>query len=169
MLNNYGAHYIDQLLYLAGHPEIIEIRCHLWAAATRGDADDVVRVWMKTADNVLLDLEINQASALSLPEWHVCGAHGTLIKSGATFDLKYYDPSEASALDVIEGAAPGRSYDNKDRLPWKEETMEAEGETLDFYKNISDVLLDRAEPYIPVEQTRELMRILEECRKDANF
>jgi scyllo-inositol 2-dehydrogenase (NADP+) len=89
MLNNYGAHYIDQLLYLAGHPEIVEVRCHLWAAATRGDADDVVRVWMKTVDNVLLDLEINQASALSLPEWHVCGTLGTMVGSQKAYDLRY--------------------------------------------------------------------------------
>ena len=169
MLNNYGAHYIDQLLYLAGHPEIVEVRCHLWAAATRGDADDVVRVWMKTADNVLLDLEINQASALSLPEWHVCGTQGTLVGTRKGFDLRYYDPAEAPPLAVTEGAAPGRSYDNNDRLPWIDETIEVEGKTLDFYQNVADVLFDGADPYIPIEQTRELMRILEACRKDAHF
>ena len=169
MLNNYGAHYIDQLLYLAGHPDIADIRCRLWAAATMGDADDVVRVWMTTEDRVLLDLEINQASALSLPGWHICGEYGTVVGSGSTFELKYYDPDQADPLEVKEGAAPGRSYDNKDRLPWIDSAIEVEGDTLDFYANIHDVLNGRAEPYIPIEQTCELMRIMEHCRTDAQL
>jgi predicted dehydrogenase len=169
MLNNYGSHYIDQLLYLSGHPEIADVQCHLWAAATRGDADDVVRVWIKTTDDVLLDLEINQASALSLPELQICGKFGTLVKSGPNLTLRYYDPAEAPPLEVIEGAAPGRSYDNQDRLPWIDEEIEVGGETLDFYQNIYHVLTEDAEPYIPVEQTRELMRIMALCRDSADF
>jgi scyllo-inositol 2-dehydrogenase (NADP+) len=169
MLNNYGSHYIDQLLYLSGHPEIVDVRCHLWAAATRGDADDVVRVWIKTKENVLLDLEINQASVLSMPELHICGKHGTLIKSGSTLNLKYFDPAKAPQLEVIEGAAPGRSYDNQDRLPWTDEEIQIDAETRDFYQNIFAVLTENAEPHIPVEQTRELMRIMALCRESADF
>lgn len=169
MLNNYGSHYIDQLLYLSGHPEIVDVRCHLWAAATRGDADDVVRVWIKTADNVLLDLEINQASALSMPQLHICGQHGTLMQLDSTLQLKYFDPAKAPPLAVIEGAAPGRSYDNQDQLPWVEEAIQINGGTRDFYQNIFAVLTENAEPYIPVEQTRELMRIMALCRDSAGF
>jgi len=169
MLNNYGAHYIDQLLYLADHPQLADIRCRLWAAATLGDADDVVRVWMTTTDNVLLDLEINQASAQTLPSWHICGDRGTMISDSAGFHLKYYRDQDAPPLEIKEGAAPGRSYDNKDRLPWIEETVEATGENLDFYANIYDVLSETSEPYIPIEQTRELMRVMAECRLDASF
>ncbi|MBT99227.1 MAG: hypothetical protein CL902_11450 [Dehalococcoidia bacterium] len=167
MLNNYGAHYIDQLLYLTRHPQIKDIRCRLWAAATRGDADDVVRVWMTTREGILLDLEINQASALSLPEWHICGEYGTAVKSGPGFEVKYYEPAEAPLLEVKEGAAPDRSYGNNDELPWQVGSVHVEGQTLDFYQNIHDVLFERAEPYIPIEQTRELMRIMACCREDA--
>ena len=169
MLNNYGAHYLDQLLYLSGHADIVDVRCHLWAAATRGDADDVVRAWVKTGQNVLLDLEINQASALSLPELHICGSHGTLVKSGPHLDLRCYDPDKAPPLDVIEGAAPGRSYDNKDILPWVDEQIAIGKEPLDFYANIHDVITGDAEPHIPVKQTRELMRIMALCRESAGF
>jgi scyllo-inositol 2-dehydrogenase (NADP+) len=169
MLNNYGSHYIDQVLYLAGHPQIADVRCHLWAAATKGDADDVVRVWIKTGNGVLLDVEINQASALPLPELQICGKFGTLVKSGPELNLRYYDPKDAPSLEVIEGAAPGRSYDNQDRLPWVDEEIEVSGETRDFYQNIHDVISSDAEPYIPVEQTRELMRIMALCRESADF
>ncbi|MCH2664274.1 Gfo/Idh/MocA family oxidoreductase [bacterium] len=169
MLNNYGSHYIDQLLYLSGHAEITDIRCRLWAAATLGDADDVVRAWLTTAEGTLLDLEINQASALSLPEWHVCGTLGTLVKSGPDIEVRTYDPAEADPLEVAEGAAPNRSYDNQDRLPWREESVAVEEQPLDFYQNIHDVLFGRAEPYVPIEQTRELMRVIAACRDDSGF
>jgi predicted dehydrogenase len=169
MLNNYGSHYIDQVLYLAGHPNIADVQCHLWAAATKGDADDVVRVWIKTVDDVLLDIEINQASALSLPELQICGNLGTLVKEGPELSLRFYDPKDAPPLEVIEGAAPGRSYDNQDRLPWADEKVEVSGVTRDFYQNIYEVITRNEEPYIPVEQTRELMRIMALCRENADF
>jgi predicted dehydrogenase len=44
MLFNYGAHYVDQLMHIANFPSLCDVHCHLWAAATRGDADDVVKV-----------------------------------------------------------------------------------------------------------------------------
>ena len=47
MLNNYGAHYLDQLIYLSDDSAITEVDCKLWAIATRGDADDVVKAWVK--------------------------------------------------------------------------------------------------------------------------
>ena len=52
-----------QLLYLAGFPRLASVDCHLWAAATRGDADDVVKAWLRTESGLLLDLEIDEAAA----------------------------------------------------------------------------------------------------------
>eukprot|EP01051_Picozoa_sp_SAG22_P013089 SAG22_NODE_1429_length_4441_cov_39.877476_2_plen_426_part_00 len=66
MLFNYGAHYVDQLLCLSGFAPLSSVHCHLWAAATRGDADDVVKLWLRTETGVLLDMEINEAAALDL-------------------------------------------------------------------------------------------------------
>ena len=48
-----------QLLYLAGFPRLASVDCHLWAAATRGDADDVVKAWLRTESGLLLDLGIS--------------------------------------------------------------------------------------------------------------
>ncbi len=170
MLNNYGAHYIDQLLNLSDGTPVSDIRCNLWAVATRGDADDVVRIWLKTEENQLLDLEINQAASLPLPPWHVCGHYGTLVQSENAFRIRYYEPARAPALTVIEGAAPGRSYDNQDRLPWREETVPIRPEAeLDFYANIHETFTRNAEPYIKTHESRELIRVIEQCRKRAVF
>ncbi len=166
MLNNYGAHYIDQLLYLSDGTPIVDTQCNLWSVATRGDADDVVKVWLRTRRSQLLDLEINQAAALPLPPWHVCGRYGSLVQSENAFQIRYYDPDQAPELRVFEGAAPGRSYDNKDRLPWREETVPIRSEAqLDFYANIHETLTKNAEPHIKTHESRELIRVIEQCRK----
>lgn len=166
MLNNYGAHYIDQLMYLSDGTPIVDTQCNLWSVATRGDADDVVKVWLRTRRSQLLDLEINQAAALPLPPWHVCGRYGTLVQSENAFQIRYYDPDQAPELRVFEGAAPGRSYDNKDRLPWREETVPIRSEAqLDFYANIHETLTKNAEPHIKTHESRELIRVIEQCRK----
>jgi predicted dehydrogenase len=170
MLNNYGAHFIDQVLHLSDGSPVVDVRCHLWAAATVGDADDVVKAWLKTQGGQLLDVEINQATAWPAPPWRVCGQYGTMVREGDAFRLKYFDPAEAPPLKVVDGAAPGRSYDNGDRLPWRERDVPILPEKqIDFYQNVYEVLTQNATPHIRIEESRELMRIIELCRKRSKF
>ena len=170
MLNNYGAHYLDLLMYLSDGSPINDIQCALWAVATRGDADDVVRAWLKTRKGQLLDVDINQASALPQPSWHICGEYGTVILEGDTFRVRYYDPAEAPHLEVTEGAAPGRTYDNQDRLPWREKEIPIDREKrLDFYENVAAAITGAAGPHVPLHESRELMRVIETCRRRSKF
>lgn len=170
MLNNYGPHCIDQLLYLSDGSPIVDVHCNLWASATQGDADDVVKAWFKTKKGQLLDLEINQATAFSIPPWHICGSFGTAIMENKQFLIKYYNPSEVPHLEVTEGAAPGRFYDNGDRLPWRKEAISILKEKqLHFYDNVFNVIVNKDEPYIKLEEIREQIRIIDLCRKRANF
>ena len=170
MLNNYGAHGVDQMLFLSDGSPINDVWCNMWAVATRGDADDVVKIWMKTEKGQLLDLEINQAASLGGPPWHICGKYGTAVREENAFRLRYYDPAEAPKLEVVEGAAPGRRYDSGEELPWQEEDIliDPNGQ-LNFYQNIHDVITKGAEPHIKIEESRELMRVLELCRKRSGF
>jgi scyllo-inositol 2-dehydrogenase (NADP+) len=170
MLNNYGAHYIDQMMYLSDRSPIVDVHCHLWAVATRGDADDVVKVWIQNESGQLLDIEINQASAFSLQGWHICGEYGTAVREGDVFKLQYFDPSVAAELPIVEGAAPGRSYDNQDRLPWQTKDIDiAKDSALDFYANVYDAIVNDAEPHIHIDESRELMRVLDLCRQSSKF
>ncbi len=170
MLNNYGAHYIDQLLHLSDGSPIEDVRCNLWAVATVGDADDVVKVWLQTRTGQLLDLEINQASAWPHAPWHICGRYGTAVLEDKAFRVRYYDPKEAPPLEVVDGAAPGRSYDLGDRLPWVEEEVPVDpAKQRQFYPNVYDAIVNNAEPHVRVEESRELIRIMEWCRRRAKF
>ena len=77
MLNNYGVRLIDACLHVASSPAA-QITCHLRTIASLGDADDVVKVLIKTESSVLLDIDMASAHPMQ-PRWHVVGTHGALI------------------------------------------------------------------------------------------
>ena len=178
MLYNYGAHFMDQLLYLSDGSPVCAVECHLFAAATRGDADDAVFARVRLESGQLLDLDINTAAALppgsNGATFHICGQHGTAVSGDNCFHLKYYVPATAPKLPVETGlAAPGRSYTPGDHtLDWREETLQfvSDEKLPDFYANVHSVVVGdgvQAAPLVKMEETRELMRVLEECRQTA--
>lgn len=170
MLNNYGAHYIDQFLFLNRAP-FRNFACQLRTIATLGDAEDVVKAVLTAENGVILDLDINMAAAAPLPPWYIAGSHGA-----AVFDLEkriwtltYYDPSELAPLHLQEGlAADHRSYGNGETIPWKTSQVRAEDyPDLNFYDYCHAYFTGKSDPFVPITETREVMRALRECRKAA--
>ena len=169
MLNNYGAHYIDLLLHLSGS-RATHVSCATRAVATLGDAEDVVKAVIETESGTILDLDINMASAHGMRPWQVLGQRGSIVLDEAekAWQVRYYR-EEALGEGVVhtELAAPQRKYGNIDEtIPWEEITVPvAEYEAVDYYAQCYRFYaLDEA-PYVPVEETREVMRVLEMCRE----
>jgi predicted dehydrogenase len=168
MLNNYGAHHIDLLLHLSGS-RAARVYCALRAVATLGDAEDVVKAVIETENGVLLDLDINMASAHGMRPWQVLGKRGSAIldEEEKAWKVRYYR-EEVLGEGIVheELAAPQRKYGNIDeKIPWEEVTVPvAEYEAVDYYEQCYRFYaLDQA-PYVPVEETREVMRVMEMCR-----
>ena len=171
-LNNAGAHFIDQLLYLANSPAR-RISCHLRGIAALGDADDVVKALIETENGIVLDLDINQAAAIPFSrKWHVLGARGTIVNEVSEdgrefFRIRYFHGHDLGELALRpELAAPGRTYDNADRIAWRTEEVFLDrfppGNFYDLcyaYYGLGD------EPFVPIRETREVTRVIEECRK----
>ena len=123
MINNYGAHMVDQFTYLFGE-KVKSIDCHLRRVATLGDAEDVVKAFFVLESGLLVDLDINQAAALPVQPWLICGQYGAAALNDARdgFRVRYFRPEEAPATELQVGmAAAGRSYDSAPQLPWREE------------------------------------------------
>ena len=133
MLNNYGAHYLDQLIYLSDDSAITEVDCKRWAIATRGDADDVVKAWVKKESGQLLDVQINQASAYTMPLWHICGKYGTAIREDNVFKVRYYDPQKPPRSTSSKAAPTQLDHWT---IAWREEDSHYRGQTAQFYTNI---------------------------------
>lgn len=171
MLNNYGAHYIDQLLHVTGS-KASDISCHLRSIATLGDADDVVKALIVTDNNIILDLDINMASAQDLTPCIIFGERGTAVlgkneNGDRAFSVKYYNNDDLKNLELkTELAAEDRSYGNNDEIPWREtQVLLSDFSSIDYYDRCYEYYAEDKEPYVPIEQTREVMRVIETCRK----
>ena len=174
MLNNYGAHYIDQLFYLTGSCRPQSLYCYTDKIATLGDADDVVKAVIRTDAGVLLDLDINMASAQEMTPWMVLGSHGSVQletdgDGGRFFRAKYCIPEELSELTLSEDtAAKDRLYNSDQPIPWHVEDFPVTQEDqVSFYdKCYSYFALDEA-PFVPVQETLQLMDTIRLCRESA--
>lgn len=90
MLRNYGAHYVDQFLCLL-HEKLRLLTCATDRIASLGDADDVVKMLLCSESGILLDLDINQASALQPYRWCIYGKYGTAMVRGTANDWEIRD------------------------------------------------------------------------------
>lgn len=172
MLNNYGAHLIDACLHLVGSPAR-DITCHLRTIASAGDADDVVKALIRTESDVLIDIDINMASAQPmLPRWHVLGSCGSLQfdDDDGAWQVRWYDPAAAPALAPQDGlAAADRQYGNGEQLPWQQATFGLDDvNAVDFYAEAHGHFTDGGRAPVPLAESRELMRVLDACRADAD-
>jgi len=167
MLNNYGAHFIDQLRYLL-EEDIDVLACTCDCAATLGDADDVVQVMMKSKSGVSLDLNINQAAAYPMPAWIIYGEYGAIFAQDdecGEFKVKYIVPEECPPIELCPSlAALNRKYSNDLPLPWHEEVVQINEESaIDFYEKCYEYYALDKEPFVPFDQTMRTMSLIDKC------
>jgi predicted dehydrogenase len=171
MLSNYGAHQIDACLHVAASPAR-RITCHLYTIASVGDADDVVKALIETESGVLLDIDINMASAQPmLPTWQVLGTRGSLTFDEGVWRARYYRDVDLAPLAMQEGlSAEQRRYGSGEEIPWKDgEFPVPEAEPVDHYARCYDFYAADAAPLVPLAESRELMRVLDACRRSAGL
>lgn len=170
MLNNYGAHSIDQVLYLCGE-RVARVHAAVRAVATLGDADDVVKILMETESGVVLDMDINMAVAYPLPAWYICGTHGTAVATNEPpgFRVRFYDPARLPDAGVQEDlAAADRRYGNTETIPWQEQSiLFSDYEPIRYYDRVYDYFARDLAPFVPIEESREVMRIIAEARRSS--
>jgi len=168
MLNNYGAHYIDQSLYVSGS-RAKRITCALRTIASLGDADDVVKAIIETEDGAILDIDINMASAHSMPPCQVLGEYGSLVLSEGAWRARFFRPEELADVNTQDGlAALDRRYGSGETIPWQEKVFPlSDFQAVDFYKNCYDYFALDGAPFVPIEETREVMRVMDICRKSS--
>jgi len=170
MLNNYGAHVIDVCLHVAASTAR-SVTCHLDTIASLGDADDVVKAVIQTDSGVLIDIDINMAAAHPIePRWHVLGKHGSLIYQEGGWHARYFDPDALPGLDLSQAetlAADERRYGSGETIPWQEKVFAADEDKLNYYDYCHAYFAGDEEPFVSLDESRELMRVLDECRRDA--
>ena len=169
-LNNSGAHFVDQLLYLAASP-VTNMHCLRRKIISKGDAEDFARLILETENGMVLDVEVNFVAAIPSRPMEVYGERGTLILDEETpaWRARYYDEGAAENFKLQNSlAAENRSYMDDQRFSWREATFPLEDyKPVNFYRKCYDYFAGGEEPFIPVEESLEVMRILEECKKKS--
>jgi beta-glucuronidase len=171
MLNNYGAHMIDQLLYLT-QSKAARVSCLLKTIASLGDADDVVKAVIETENDVILDIDINMAAALPIQEWFVAGERGSLTYDRAqkAWIARFFAPGALPELHTQAGlAAAERRYGSGESIPWQDAAFPvAATAAIDFYEACYAFYARGETPFVPIKSTREVMRVMAACRKRAS-
>ena len=174
MLNNYGAHFIDVLLYLS-QDRVKRLFCVKDVVATLGDADDVARVMLQTEKGITLDLDISQAAAISKPMWAIYGQYGAVMsqtdaQGSMQLCLRWYDPENMPKLEASEDlAAKNRKYSNDAPIPWvTEEILIDPAAEVDFYEKAYEYYAEDKAPYVPIEETLYVMDLIRRCHADAD-
>jgi len=167
MLNNTGAHFIDQLFDLTGR-DIDRMFCRLGRVAALGDAEDVVKLVYQTRAGILGEMEVNQATPGRGYEMEVYGAHGVLWKDDQVLKLRYFRPEELSARELETSlASTGRKYP-RDTAQFYDETIAcASLNSVDVYADLARAIRTGGEPFVKPAETLAVMQMLERCRQEA--
>lgn len=168
LLANACPHALSILLPLLGEP-VISAQASLRNIKDAGDAEDYVNLFLSTGDGPTAGLMVTSAGALPGTRWMLLGKYGSLSSDGTTSRLRYYDPTKAEPISVLDGAARDRKYIFEE-LPWQEEVRNVEpavpGPT--FYDNVYDVLRGGAAMEVSFARAMEVMRVIDLARDGAN-
>jgi hypothetical protein len=106
-----------------------------------------------------------------MPPWQVLGKRGSIIldEETAAWHVRFYREVELGQGEIHLGfAAPDRKYGNREAIPWQEAVFPiADHEAVDFYRACYAYFALDEEPFVPIEETREVMRVLDVCRRDS--
>ena len=168
MLNNYGAHYIDQFMCVFGSGKLKIEGCMMRRTVGIGDAEDLVDVLMVNEHDISCNLEINLGSADFIDSWDVYGSLGSAHWDNKLdhWQIAYVEPGTLPELDMQQTlAAQNRSYSLEGSIPWIRETVALDSiEPVDFYDCIYKYFVEDKMAFVPFEESMRLMKALHDCR-----
>jgi scyllo-inositol 2-dehydrogenase (NADP+) len=172
-LLNWGPHIIDHALQFLDAPPV-RIFSDLKRVAAMGDAEDYVRIVMRNAAGLTVDLEISGGRVISEPECLVTGSKGALSVSGSTVKLRYLDPKQKlSRRRASVRTPPLTGFGSPDTLKWVEESIPVAPKTPSSMTMIWEHLaaairLNKSYP-VALDEAVDVMRIISLARKDTPF
>jgi len=167
MLNNYGAHGLDQLLQIVGY-DVERVFCQMQLVASLGDAEDVVKVVFATRRGAVGQLDVNQASALRPYELFVWGTRGAIEVRAQELFVRRLDPRKLPPKKLNRHlASAGRRYP-RDDIPWEEVRVAADERLgVDVFKDFARAIRCGTPPAVPPEETLAVMKLIARCRECA--
>lgn len=165
-LNNTASHLIDQALLLLGNDDP-EVFCHLDRALSCGDAEDHVKVAMRSPGSPLVEVEVSYAVAMQQDRWIVMGTEGGLSGTGTTLRWRTSNVASLPSREPERTHTPERRY-YRDTYEWQEGswTVPADEptESVWFYRALYATLREGAPLAVTPESVRRQIEVLDRCR-----
>ena len=163
-LRNNAPHLLDQALQLIkGTPRVF---CDIQKTVTCGDAEDHVKVILKSDGEALVEVNVTFCCAYPDPLLLIMGTQGTLTGMEKSLRWKYFDPSQLPQHEPEPGPATG-NY--REEIPWREECWDVPSERKSderlYYEDLYKALRQGAPLPITPESVRRVMWVIEECRR----
>ena len=170
MLNNYGAHALDQALQLVGY-DVRRVFCSLRVVASVGDAEDVVKVVLETKDGTVAEVDINQATVTTPYFLDVQGTRGTIQlppEDLGHFKVRHF-PAGALKRGTLNPslASKDRQYPGGE-VPVREEIIAVDEKlAVDVYADFARAIRTGAAPFVRADEPLALMKLIDRCRAEA--
>jgi predicted dehydrogenase len=168
MLNNYGAHCLDQLLQITGY-DVNRLFSNVRLVASLGDAEDVVKVIYETKNGILGEMDINQASPISPHFIQIWGTQGAIESDDREINIRYFLEKDLAPKKLNTNLASTNREYPQDSIDFREEVIPVDNEKyqIDFYKDFAHSIRAGKPPLVKPKETLALMELIESCRKNG--
>jgi predicted dehydrogenase len=166
ILFDIGPHLIDHAMQLFGRPEAVTADIRIERES--GLADDAFDVMFHYPNSMRAVLSSNILAATQRPRFLLFGTKGSFLK-------QTFDPQEMNLRrgeipqDTPWGAEPEENWGLLTLSDGTKSTQRripsATGDYRDYYANVRDVLLGKAQPAVTLPQALDVMRALELARE----
>lgn len=145
ILNNWGAHIIDQVLQLVSSP-VRNVYCEMKKIISQGDAEDYFKAILGFENKITTEIEITDCARIGLPRWYILGDKGSLSGTDREITVKTGVHGKDEEL---------KYFPNK----LKQENW------IRFYKNIYESLNGSKNLMVIPESVKYLIGVLDACRE----
>ena len=165
ILYDWGAHLIDHALQLVPGP-VRSVSCDVQYRGWGSEIGSYARLLLRFASGVLYSIELGNLARIDKPRWLVLGERGSLIKYGL-------DPQERAMLaGNIEGATEDPAHRARIRtelngLPAEMVVESVRSDWTNYYRNVADALVGRAELEVKPEQVRRAMAVFDAAARSV--
>lgn len=167
MLNNYGSHSLDQIMYLTGD-DVRKVFCSLKLVASIGDADDVVKIVYETKNGVIGEVDINQASVVDPYELIVWGTRGVIEAGAEQLKVKSFLLKDLPRKKLIPSLASRNRLYPSDKIKFREKNYKMDvKDNFDIFKDFAASIRTGKKPYIKPEEVITVLKMIERCRKES--
>jgi predicted dehydrogenase len=165
MLLDWGVHLLDQLVQMIDSP-VTQVNAHLFRLFS-GEVDDNIKIFLRFANGVSAVTEMSTNCFIPHPRWHVSCSEGTMTVDDWSCNGKITKLAVEGEMVWEDDIVYTEAGPTRTMAPRPAHTVEecplpdVKSDWSEYYKNILDVLDNKAELIVKPEQTLRVMKVVD--------